>query len=234
MAILDAYEVTILTPSDDTGDGSKTAGKQSWKPVDEYVGAKGKGSSTTDSCTRHIAAYTTVDQLFGHSVPQQFAIDFKVTGGFQFADAGDTEMLVFRVYHDDSRIGSGHIKREKWERPGSFRVRKRGRRIWLETEQWWVMENWSFDEGLHGTIKVEVWRERYGLAKSKARQPNLPIGMDDLDPAFYLSSNALDFNPSRTRVRYTEKIDDKPLATFLFEYRSQGLYQGQLYGLTNL
>lgn len=223
MAIIDAYEVTILT-SDNIAANDAQKTKISWKPVAEYVAMEEEQSMTPNKCTRHITAYSIVDPLFGHLVPQQFAIDLRITGGFAFADDDSTELLVFRIYHDGRKIGSGYVPREKWERPGTFRVRKKGRRFWLEAQQWWVMERWSFDDGLHGTIKVVVWRERYDYAQAGTwNNPELPDGMEDIELSFYLNSNALDFNPGPTRVRHARKIDAKPLATFLFEYRSQGL-----------
>lgn len=221
MAILDAFEVTILTPDDFDRNVNPTRAR--WEVVEEYSNPHLDKSQSNDRCTRHIAAWTTVDPLLGHYVPTQFAVDFKITGGFQFADSDETEFLVFRVYHDDRKIGSGHIKCEQWERPGTFRVRKKGRRFWLEPEQKWIEEKWIFDEGLHGTIRVEIWRHKTDFAKPGTwNNPDLPTETNQFGTFIDLTNDALNLDPGRTRVRFAKRIDPNPLATFVFEYRSKG------------
>ena len=154
----------------------------------------------------------------------EFAIDYKIHCGFNFLDGDDAQYIVFRTYLDNVKIGSAFVKRERWEKSGTYRVRKNGRRYWMDELQSWVQKPWEFQSGLHGTLRIEVWREGDRPASSGSWDHPDFFGEGNI----YDSGNALvlsEFDgglPKLPRVRHTKKVDMWPMMTFLYEYRSEG------------
>jgi len=213
------FEVTILSLQRHNSDGMSTT---TWQPIIEHNPPYSNPTRQDQSVQKYIGIATTTYLERQHHY--EFAIDFKVHCGFTFIDGDDTEYLVFRTYLDDLKIGSAFVKRERWERSGTYRVRKKGRRFWVDELQAWVQKPWEFDSGLHGTLKVEVWRETDRPASS---------GSWD-HPDFFSEGNIYDSGnavvlsefdqglPKLPRVRHTRKVDMWPMATFVYEYRSEG------------
>ena len=223
MAILGNFEVIFLRPTQPFYLPSGTLQSSSWEVVAEH-NAPDEKYNRPDSvyCQRYIPAYPAPDSTLEVPRVSQFGFDFKCNCGFEFADGDETEFLVFRVYHDDHKIGSGFLRRSTWERPGTYRVRKTARRFWLEDKQRWVESKWHFDEGLHGTIKVELWRERQKPPSSGTwNHPDLPVEANEFGEYIDLTKDYINLNPRKPRVRHTSKIDPFPMATFVFEYRPE-------------
>ncbi len=226
MVILGNFEVTILLPRHETSDVMAGASTTTWQPITEhdppYLTTADQGPST--SSQKYIGITPTINLEQQHHY--EFAIDFKVHCGFTFLDGDDVEYLVFRTYLDNIKIGSAFVKRERWERSGTYRVRKKGRRYWVDELQSWVQKPWELESGLHGTLKIEVWRERSGRASSGSWDHPDFFGEGNI----YDSGNAItlnDFNgglPKMPRVRHTRKVDLWPMATFVYEYRSHGRF----------
>ncbi|KAK5096766.1 hypothetical protein LTS08_007256 [Lithohypha guttulata] len=223
MAIIDAYEVNVLTLTDITKKKYREATRTRWEALPEYEipGPRPK-QTKADCCQRYISAQSTIDPSFGHDILTEFAVDFKVRCGFTFADNDGTEFLVFRTYLDDNKIGSAFVKRERWERSGTYRVRKRSRRYWLAVQQKWIEQNWTFDSGLHGTLRIEVWRERTRApAIGSWNNPDLPTDNNEFGDFIDLADETISLKTKGARVRHASRIDPRPMATFEFEYRSQ-------------
>lgn len=218
MVIQSNFEVTISSLQRHNSDGMSTT---TWQPIVEHNPPYSNPTGQDQSVQKYIGIATTTDLERQHHY--EFAIDFKVHCGFTFIDGDDTEYLVFRTYLDDIKIGSAFVKRERWERSGTYRVRKKGRRFWVDELQGWVHKPWAFDSGLHGMLKVEVWRETDRPASS---------GSWD-HPDFFSEGNIYDSGnavvlsevdgglPKLPRVRHTRKVDMWPMATFVYEYRSE-------------
>lgn len=226
MAIIGNFEVTISSPKYSTLPNGHI--RTDWVPIPEFdpPGSKSPTLDSTD-CHKYIGI-SSPEEPTSEELPEAengpgpaFAIDFKTHCGFNFVDTDEAEYIVFRTYLDDNKIGSAFIRRERWERAGTYRVRKTGRRFWVCEMQSWVHRNWTFDRGLHGTIKIELWRQCN-------RQPapgswNFPyLDGDGIDNANYIDLNSPILNTKPTRIRHTAKVDGWPLATFVFEYRSEG------------
>lgn len=223
MAILNNFEVTILVP--DRAD-HETGSRCNWTLVSEYntLNPSLVATSTSSYCQKYIGIAPKVDPFLGHQLPCEFAVDFKIHCGFTFVDNDETEFLVFRTFLDDNKIGSGFVKRERWQRSGSYRVRKKGRRFWVPEEFRWIEQKWHFDQGLHGTIRVEVWRERVKPPCSGSwNHPGLPAGANEFGDFIDLTDDSINVYPKLPRVRHTSKIDEQPIAIFSFEYRSEGM-----------
>lgn len=234
MAIVDNFGITILT-DDPALSASRTTSESRWTKLQEY---QPPGSDVHDSsystCRRYIGVppvrYLDGTDHFSH----EFVIDYKVKCGFVFPDQQDTgtDHIVFRTYLDDEKIGSAAVKRQRWERSGTYRVRKQGKRYRVENEQRWIRQKWLFDPGLHGTIRVEVWRERnkptvmhdWGLI-DLTRDDDFVIPQADV---WEISHEPCVKQP---RVKHTEKVDLLPIATFEFEYRSTGMLFLRDFGL---
>lgn len=224
MAIINSFEVTVLTPCRGSASSESVSSKRGWAVVDEHkkTHVKPHLRDRADFRQRYIAAPPPTDQVLG-----EFAIDFKAHCGFTFADNDGTEFLVFRTFLDGEKIGSGHVKRQRWERSGTYRVRKKSRRYWLAEHSRWVEQKWHFDHGLHGTLKIEVWRQRRRRIPSHGswdHPANLPVAHNEFGEYIDLTHPSVELNPKLPQVRHTEKIDPHPLATFVFEYRSEGEY----------
>lgn len=236
MAILDNFEVTILTvsqPRPNLGNNLETT----WAGVKEY---EPPGADVQKSCFNTCRKYIGVPPLrtldSTDRVSTEFVIDYKIKCGFSFADQNDTgvEYIVFRTYLDDDKIGSASVKRSRWERSGTYRIRKQGKRYRVENDQSWIRQRWMFDPGLHGTIKVEVWRERTKIPIINdwgfidlTREDDLVVGQEDL------SAIAYEANAKRPRVKHLVKLDLLPIATFEFEYRSEGQSLSDIWNITN-
>lgn len=228
MAILDNFEVTVLTLDRLTSERKTTTTGPRWAEVEEY---NPPGSDTQqpsfNTCRRYIGVHPSWKLDTADRVSTEFVIDYKVRCGFEFPDQHDTavEYIVFRTYLDKEKIGAASVNRKRWERSGTYRQRKQGKRYKVEHEHRWIRQKWMFDPGLHGTIKVEVWRERtrlpplgeWGLIDLTG-DDDLVVGRRDL------ISIAHEPNAKRPRVRNMVKVDLLPLATFEFEYRSAGKY----------
>lgn len=222
MAILGNFEVTVLSihPSKQNQDGSLEFG---WSQVQEHQppGSESRESSS-HSCRRYIGVPAAQTLSLGDRLSTEFAIDYKVRCGFTFADQQEmgAEYIVFRTYLDGERIGSASVKRERWERSGTYRIRKQGKRYRLENEHRWIRQRWVLDPGLHGTIKVEVWREsaKIDIWGCVDFTPSVDpvVGYEDLTNTSY------EMNAKRPRIKNLEKLDLFPIATFEFEYRSHG------------
>lgn len=218
MAILSNFEVTVLTPKQHVVNGILTT---KWEPINEHKAPSIEVSQRdrNDLCQRYIGVASSAESPPNKSY-SEFAIDFKVHCGFTLEDteAVQTEFLVFRVYLDGEKIGSAHVKRARWERSGTYRVRKKSRRFWAEEAGSWIESMWAFEEGSHGTLKVEVWRQRERLASSGSWDH--PDWFSDARWTFM--SDFCGETAKEPTVRHTEKIGTAPLATFVFEYRSYG------------
>lgn len=215
------FEVTILSPQQRNSGGISTT---TWQPIIEHDPPYSNPTDQDPSSAlqKYIGIAAVIDLEQQHHY--EFAIDFKVHCGFTFIDGDDVEYIVFRTYLDNIKIGSAFIKRERWERSGTYRVRKKGRRYWVDELQGWVQKPWEFDSGLHGTLKIEVWRERGRPASSGSWDHPGFFGEGNI----YDSGNAVmlsEFDgglPKLPRVRHTRKVDMWPMATFVYEYRSEG------------
>ncbi|KAJ9658158.1 hypothetical protein H2198_003863 [Neophaeococcomyces mojaviensis] len=168
----------------------------------------------------------------------EFAIDYKVHCGFTFNDSDEADLIVFRTYLDGERIGSGFVKRDRWERRGTYRVRKKGKRVWIDDPfaavGEWVQQKWTFAPGHHGTLKIEAWREthraqhvRQGMFQTPSNTGWMPLaaqypdtGVIDLT-GMSDDLSAIESVTVSPRVKKTRKIDLWPMATFVFEYRSE-------------
>lgn len=226
MAILDNFEVTVLSLDRSYPYQKRPSTDPRWVEVEEY---NPPGSETQqpayNTCRRYIGVPPLQNLDSAERVSTEFVIDYKVRCGFTFPDQRDTgvEYIVFRTYLDDEKIGAASVNRKRWERSGTYRQRKQGRRYKVEYEDRWIRQRWMFDPGLHGTIKIEVWRER---TKIPVMQPN-EWGLIDLTGddelvvrQWELSEIAHETGVKRPRVKNMVKVDLVPLATFEFEYRS--------------
>lgn len=225
MAILDNFEVDILTINQ-SRPGPGNALETTWAQVREH---EPPGVDTLKSSFNTCRKYIGIPPIrmldANDRVNTEFVIDYKVKCGFSFADQNDTgvEYIVFRTYLDGEKIGSASVKRSRWERSGTYRIRKQGKRYRVENDHRWIRQRWMFDPGLHGTIKVEVWRERTKIPVVSdwdfidlTMDDNLVVGQEDLPTIVY------EPNAKRPRVRHLVKLDLLPIATFEFEYRSEG------------
>lgn len=224
MAILNNFEVTILSPQyriSNPLDGTSTT---IWQPINEHDPLHLKDTDQTLSSSSQKYIGITPTNSLDQDHHYEFAIDFKAHCGFNFIDGDAAEYIVFRTYLDDVKIGSAFVKRERWERSGTYRVRKKGRRYWVDELQSWVQKPWEFDSGLHGTLKIEVWRECSRPASSGSWDHPDFFGEGNI----YDSGNAIALNefdgglPKMPRVRHTKKVDLWPMATFVYDYRSEG------------
>jgi len=224
MTILNSFEVTVLLPQHGISNSTCDTSTTTWQPITEHEPLY---STTSDqdpsvSATKYIGIKPANDSIEEHHY--EFAIDFKVHCGFNFIDGDDAEYIVFRTYLDDVKIGSAFVKRARWERSGTYRVRKKGRRYWVDELQSWVQKPWEFESGLHGTLRIEVWRERGRPESSGSWDHPDFFGEGNI----YDSGNAIALNdfdgglPKLPRVRHTRKVDLWPMATFVYEYRSEG------------
>lgn len=220
MAILGYFEVQILQPTydkDHLGQNQTT-----WTPMQEYdpPGSSYRQTPGSDLETQAYIGIPDIHRLLydpGWPGPL-FAIDFRTKCGFKF-DSSNAKYLVYRVYLDDVKIGSSFVKRDRWERSGSYRVRKTGRRFYSIETDTWTRRPWAIDSGIHGTIRVEVWRQT-----DKAADIGSCYYPEMEDPslgALFVDLTGEDEGVN-TRVRHTAKVDACPLATFNFEYRSEG------------
>ncbi|KAK5075630.1 hypothetical protein LTR70_009078 [Exophiala xenobiotica] len=217
------FEVTVLSPQQSNWGGISTT---IWQPIIEYDPPYSNPTDQDPSVVsqKYIGIAAVIDLEQQHHY--EFAVDFKVHCGFTFIDGDEAEYIVFRTYLDNIKIGSAFIKRERWERSGTYRVRKKGRRYWVDELQGWVQKPWEFDSGLHGTLKIEVWRESGRPASSGSWDHPDFFGEGNI----YDSGNAVTLSefdgglPKLPRVRHTKKVDMWPMATFLYEYRSEGAF----------
>ena len=218
MAILANFEVTILAPKHNVTNGMLMT---TWEPISEhdppYLDDAQKGRQ--DFCQKYVGVVSSTDTCTLEP-SYEFAIDFKVYCGFTFTtcEDADTEFIVFRAYLDGEKIGTAHVKRKRWERSGTYRVRKKSRRFWVEEAGSWIESKWGFDPGLHGTLKIEVWKQGERAASSGSWDH--PDWSSDANWAF-----VSDFDggmPKPPRVRHTTKVGMAPMATFVYEYRSHG------------
>lgn len=225
MAILDNFEVDILTISRSRPGPGNTL-ETTWARVKEHEPPGGDTQKSSFNTCRKYIGIPPIRMLDANDrVNTEFIIDYKVKCGFTFADQNDTEVeyLVFRTYLDDEKIGSASVKQSRWERSGTYRIRKQGRRYRVENDHRWIRQRWIFDPGLHGTIKVEVWRERTKIPVVNGwgfidltKDDDLVVGQEDLPTIAY------EPNAKRPRVKHLVKLDLLPIATFEFEYRSEG------------
>lgn len=225
MAILDNFEVTILTLGW-SSPNSRTTCERVWKGIVEHSPPGSEiQKSSYNTCRRYIGVPPLQNLEQVDRVSTEFVIDYKVRCGFVFPDQHDTgvEYIVFRTYLDDEKIGSAKVDRKRWEQSGTYRVRKQGKRYRVENEQRWIRQRWMFDPGLHGTIKVEIWRERTKIPAidiwgfiDLTGDDDVVVGQQDLSTIAYES------NAKRPRIKHTTKLDLLPIATFEFEYRSTG------------
>lgn len=226
MAILDNFGVTVLTLDGSTSDEPITSSEPRWVGVEEYEAPGSENQQPAfNTCRRYIAVPAIEENVSRSRSSTEFAIDYKIRCGFVFPDQRDTdsEYIVFRTYLDDEKIGGASVHRRRWEKSGTYRQRKYGRRHRVENEHRWIRQRWMFDPGLHGTIKVEVWRERKRIPAAHGLGFVDLTGDDDLVIAQSdLQSIVHEPYAKRPRVRSMVKVDLIPLATFEFEYRSSG------------
>lgn len=219
MVRIGKFEVSVLTSIDSQVRNSE------WVPAQEHTAQNVDTYQQGNYSVRYIAAPSAADSE-GNRVPTAFAIHFKLHGPLSQSFMRGADIIVFRVFHDNKRIGSSHVKRKDWERGVTYSVRKSSRRYWLEDEGRWLRMKWHFDEGLHGTLKIQVWRQIESQPHSGAWDAAL-----DLPTKSYGDEEYIDYhNPvigtvsSNTRVRFTQRAPDSdiPEAEFVFEYRPEG------------
>lgn len=223
MAILGDFEVTIVVND---------------KPTPEYPASYVQSSSSQPDTVHTYISATDVD----------FAIDYKVRCGEHFISPVPCDYIVFRTKFDGLKYGTAHVARARYIKPGSYRVRKRGKRH-HENGGWHFREYHFFTADLTygrpplslavgdiyvpNVIKVEVWME---MEYAKADAPNIngrPVSSSsdwsivDLTNPFHSWGKNTTQPP---RVRYTGSLDTEPLATFVFENCSPGkLFVGGRY-----
>ena len=182
--------------------------------------------SRSDRCCKFISA-TNVD----------FAIDYKVKCGFQFDDEAD--FIVFRTKFDGAKYGTAHVPRARFQKPGSYRVRKSGRRRY-DNGGWHFIDYAFFtadfnkrhdreepDMFVPRRLDIEVWREREWTAVDQPLSNGTRRrGSSGSDYSVIDLTNPLSTWGQHTtkppKVRHTRAIDAKPLVVFTFENRSPG------------
>lgn len=211
------FEVNILTATDSQSD------KPSWIVASEYDGHDVHTYVQGSYSKKYIPVPKSRDQD-GFTIPTAFAVQFRLHGPLSPTSMQGADYIVFRILHDDKKIGSGCIKRRDWERGYRYSVRKSYRRHWMEDDGCWVRLNWHLEEGLHGQLRVEVWRQqdsqyRTGSWDEPLDMPTLTNGNEEYTD---YSHPAVRLDFSEPTVRFTKRVDDLPIANFVFEYRTEG------------
>ena len=222
MAILGKFEVNILLPV--TQPGRVSHKEPEWEKAQEYIALDSGTYEEGDVYSKKYIAVPVENDEYSSLTDTYFAIDFKTSGPIVRPEAQRNDYIVFRVYHDDKKIGSAHVKREMWKRRLTYRVRKKGRRHWVEGRNQWVEQRWCFDQGSHGSLRIEVWWERDGVACDGAwnKPYTLPTKWNEFSEYVNLEDPTINTRPLIPRVRHARKVDDIPIAEFVFEYRSEG------------
>lgn len=198
-----------------------------WSPAKEYKSPNCDTYEQGYYASKYIVAPQATDSE-GNTVPTAFAVQFKLHGPLSEDFMDGAELIVFRIYHDDKKIGSSHIKRKDWERSLTYTVRKSSRRFWLQDEGGWVSLNWHLDEGLHGQLRIEVWRQIESHSYSGSWDAGLDIPSTSHEGADYIDyfDPAVGVPSKETRVRFTKRLNGDPCAQpdakFVFEYRTEG------------